>query len=152
MDSQLLGGVPSGFGSAQTYHSARGLSRFRLLSTNQGWRSELWGEHQIDDHAQAARMGPGDEMIEIDKPAEERIDITIIGDIVAEIRHRRDEERGDPDRVRAQIDDMIEMFRDAAQIAHAVAAGIGEGARIDLIDGPHGATRRDQAGRTGFVS
>ena len=40
IDSQLLGGVPSGLGSAQTYQSALSLVRLSRLSANQGCLSE----------------------------------------------------------------------------------------------------------------
>jgi hypothetical protein len=40
MDSQLFGGVPSGFGSAQTYQSARAFVRFGGFP-NQGCWSEV---------------------------------------------------------------------------------------------------------------
>ena len=38
---QLVGGVPSSRGSAQTYQSALGLSAEEADSTNHGWRSEV---------------------------------------------------------------------------------------------------------------
>ena len=42
MDSQLLGGEPSGLASAHTYQSALGLSRLLRLSLNQACSFELW--------------------------------------------------------------------------------------------------------------
>ena len=42
IESQLLGGVPSGLGSAQTYQSAFALVRLCRLSWNHGCLSEEW--------------------------------------------------------------------------------------------------------------
>ena len=63
----------------------------------------------------------GDQRVEIGQRAEDRIDLAIIGDVVAEILHRRGEEGRHPDRVDAQVGDMVESRGDARQIADAVA-------------------------------
>src|SRR3546814_4172210 len=55
---------------------------------------------------------------------EHRVDVAVIGDVIAEIGHGRGIDGRKPDRIHAEIDQMIEPPRDAAQIADAVAIGI----------------------------
>jgi hypothetical protein len=45
----------------------------------------------------------GQQAIEIRQRAEQRIDVAVVGDVVAEVGHRGFEERRDPDRVDAQL-------------------------------------------------
>ena len=89
----------------------------------------------IDDDLHAERVRAGDERVEVGKRAEDRVDVAIIGHVIAEIGHRRPEEGRQPDRLDAQARDMVEVRGDAGQVADAVAIRIGEAARIDLIDG-----------------
>ena len=51
-------------------------------------------------------MRLGDQRVEIGERAEHRIDVAIVGDVVAEILHRRGEEGRDPDRVDAERGDI----------------------------------------------
>src|SRR3546814_19942871 len=78
-------------------------------------------------------MRRGDQAIEIFERAEQRIDIAIIGYVIAEISHWRGIERRYPDRVNAERDEIAKPALDALQVANAVAIGIEERAGIDLI-------------------
>ena len=93
------------------------------------------GPDLIDDDAQAEVMGAGDQRVEIGERAEDRIDIAIIRHVIAEVAHRALEEGREPDGVDAERGDIGKMGGDAGQIADAVAIGVGEAARIDLVDG-----------------
>ncbi len=88
----------------------------------------------IDQHLEPQFVRPRHQCIEIGQRAEDRIDIAVIGHVVAEILHRAGEERADPDRIDAERGDMIEAAGDARQIADPVAVRVHEAARIDLID------------------
>jgi len=79
-------------------------------------------------------MGLGQQPVEIGERAEQRVHVAMVGDVVAEVGHRRFEERRDPDRVDAEGGDIVQAFDDAGQVAHAIAVGIQETARVDLID------------------
>ncbi|MDQ1131880.1 hypothetical protein QE386_000475 [Pseudoxanthomonas winnipegensis] len=91
-------------------------------------------EHLVDHHLQAQRMRLGQQGVEVGQRAEQRIDIAVVGDVIAEVGHGRLEERRDPDRVHAQAGDVVQALDDAGQVAHAIAIGVLEAARIDLID------------------
>ncbi len=79
-------------------------------------------------------MGLCDQRIEVFERPEDRVDIDIVRDVVAEVPHRRREEGRYPDRIRAEPCNVGQTGRYPLQIADAIAIGILKGARIDLID------------------
>ena len=79
-------------------------------------------------------MGLRKQIVEIGECAEARIDAAIIGDVIAEIGHRRGVDGRDPDRVHAEAGQIAEPPLDSLEVAHAVAVGILKGARVDLVD------------------
>ena len=79
-------------------------------------------------------MRRGDHATQVVERAEDRVDVAVVRDVVAEVRHRRAEHRREPDRVDAEIAQVGKTLGDAGQIAHAVAVAVGEGARVDLVD------------------
>src|SRR3546814_2479382 len=105
--------------------------------------------HEIKDQLETDRMRRGDQAIEIFERAEQRIDIAIIGYVIAEISHWRGIERRYPDRVNAERDEIAKPALDALQVANAVAIGIEERTGIDLQKGaPHPHTRVKDPTRT----
>ena len=98
--------------------------------------------HEIDHDPDATVVRPSHELVEVGKAAEDRVDVAVVGHVVAEVGHRRAIKRRDPDRVHAQrvgsaVVEVVEMGRDPGEIAHAVAVRVGEAARVDLVeDGP----------------
>ena len=91
-------------------------------------------QHLVDHHLQAQAMGLGQQAIEVVQAAEQRIDVAVVGDVIAEIGHRRLEERRDPDRVHAQRGDVVQALDDARQVADPIAVGVEVAARVDLVD------------------
>ena len=100
--SQLFGGPPSGAGSRQIYQSRFGLSRDDRLSTNHGCWSEVWFGTKSRISFRPRLVRRGDQSVEVAKRAEHRVDAAIVGNVVAEIRHRRRVDRRDPHRVDAE--------------------------------------------------
>jgi hypothetical protein len=92
--------------------------------------------HEVEDHLEAAAMRRRDQIVECRQIAEQWVDVAVIRDVVAEIRHRRWEDRRDPHRVDAEKDEMIEAPGNAGEIADAVAVAVLKRARVDLIDDP----------------
>ena len=105
----------------------------------------------VQQHAQPELVRPRDQGVGVVERAEQRIDVGVVGDVVAEVGHRRAVDRRQPDRVGAEVAHVLEALGDAAQVADAVAVGVGEGARIDLVDDgrapPGRGHRRIVAGR-----
>ena len=64
------------------------------------------------------------QVVEIGERAKPRIDAAIIGDVVAEIGHRRGEDGRDPDRVNAEARQIVEPPLDPLEVAYAVAVAV----------------------------
>ncbi len=90
--------------------------------------------HPVDDHAQTETVGFVEKGVEVGQRAEDRVDVAVVGDVIAEVGHGRREERREPHRVDPEPDQVGEMGADAVEVADAVAVGVGEGARVDLVD------------------
>jgi len=91
-------------------------------------------QHQVDQHLEPQLVGAVDQRVEIPKRAEHRVHVAVIGHVIAEIQHRRAEERRDPDRINTQIGHVIQPVDDPGQIADPVAVAVLETARVDLVD------------------
>ncbi len=63
----------------------------------------------------------GHQRVEILERAEHRIDVAVVGHVVAHVGHRRLEEGRQPDGVDAERGDMGKPGGDAAQVADAIA-------------------------------
>ena len=91
-------------------------------------------EYHVEHDADAARLCLADECIDILHCAEARVDGAVVGDIVAAIVLRRDEERREPEEVDTEFLQIVELRGDAGQIAESVAVRVIEGFRVDLVD------------------
>jgi hypothetical protein len=89
---------------------------------------------EIEDHLDPARMRLRNQPLEIRQRAEDRIDVGIVGDVVAEILHRRTEYRRNPDRIDTEIHQVRHPLRDPVEVADPVAIAVLKRPRIDLID------------------
>jgi hypothetical protein len=89
---------------------------------------------EIQDHFDAAAMCLGDQPIEVVHVTEDRIDIDVIGDIVAKVGHRRSEDRRNPDRIDAEVDQIGQPAGDSVQISHSIVIAILKRPRVDLIN------------------
>src|SRR5689334_9323334 len=90
--------------------------------------------HDIEDEPDATGMQLIEQTIKVFEGAEEWIDIRVIGNIVAEIEHRRAIYRGQPDRTDSQPREMIYSRKNTRQIADPVSIRILIGPRADLIN------------------
>ena len=75
-----------------------------------------------------------DQRVEVGERAEARIDRGVVRDVVAEVLHRRPVDRRQPDGVDAEPREVVEPAGQASQVADAVAVGVRERARVDLVD------------------
>ncbi len=86
-------------------------------------------DHEVEDQLDPARVGAGQQRVEVGEGAERRIDVAVVGDVVAGVVLRRRIDGGEPDHVNAEGGDVVEPRRDAGQVADAVPVGVGEAAR-----------------------
>ena len=89
--------------------------------------------HVVNDDTELPPMSFVDEPVEGRERAEQRVDVLVIGDVVAEVGHRRSIERGEPEPLDAQPLEVLEPTRDPIEIAGSVAVGILEAPGVDLI-------------------
>ena len=90
--------------------------------------------HDVDDDLQPGCVRGGGHGVEIIHGAQPRIDVAVIDDVVSAVRQVRRVERGKPERVDAEVFEIVDLRRDAGDIAQAVAVSVFEAARVDLVD------------------
>ena len=59
--------------------------------------------HQVDDHAQAEAVGALEHRVEVGERAEQRVDVAVVGHVVAGVGLRRAVERREPHGVDAEL-------------------------------------------------
>src|SRR5699024_6323899 len=89
---------------------------------------------EVDDDLDAELVGTGHERVEVVEGAEERVDVAVVGDVVATVVLRRDVEGGEPHGVDAERGEVGQALGDAGQVTDTVAVAVGPAARVDLID------------------
>ena len=90
--------------------------------------------HEVDDDADAAAVRLREHRVEVAERAEERVDVAVVGDVVAGVVLGGLLERAEPECVDAELDQIVEVRGHAGQVADAVARAVGERARVDLVD------------------
>ena len=78
-------------------------------------------QHHFDDHANAALMGSLEKGFEIVERAVAGMDGGVVGDVVAVVAQRRREKRHEPDGIDPQLLQIVELLREAPEIANAIA-------------------------------
>jgi hypothetical protein len=96
----------------------------------------------VQQDAQAEVVRRGDERVGVLERAEQRVYAGVVGDVVAEVGHRRAVDRRQPQRLDAEVAHVLEVLDDAAQVADPVTVGVGERARVDLVDDAGAPPRR----------
>ena len=147
-DTQSFGGPPP-TPSRHTYQSRFGSSREERAASNHGWRSDVWFGTQSST-TRMSRVAALDEPVEVLERAEQRIDVAVVGDVIAEVGHGGGEDRRQPHRFHPQVAQVVDPRHELAQVADAVTVGVGERARIDDRDRaalPPGRSGRPEAGR-----
>ena len=92
------------------------------------------GQHHVEHHTKPALACLDNQPVGIIIAAEQRIDLPVIGNVIAEIIHRRGKEWRNPHSIDAETGNIIQPLNDARQIADTVSVAILIGPRIDLID------------------
>ena len=88
---------------------------------------------QVDDHLEPELVGPGQQRVGVRQRAEERVDVAVVGDVVAVVVLRRGVERRDPEGVDAEVAEVGQPRGDAREVADAVAVAVRERAHVDLV-------------------
>src|SRR5215813_2683220 len=91
-------------------------------------------DDQLGDHPQASALGVLHEAAKIPHGAEYRVDVAVIGDVVAIVAAGARVEGQQPKRGNAEVVQVIETFGEADEVADAVAVRILERLNMQLID------------------
>ena len=91
-------------------------------------------DDELGDDAQLAPVCLAHEMVEIGARSVGRVDVAVVGDVVAVVAQRRRVERQEPDRVDAEVLDVVELLAEPVEVAHAVVVRIEEGLDVELVD------------------
>jgi hypothetical protein len=78
-------------------------------------------EHHVEHNMQIVLLRLGQQMVEILERSVLRIDCFVVGDVIPEIDLRRWIDGREPDGVHAEMLQIVEVLRDAVQVANAVA-------------------------------
>lgn len=89
---------------------------------------------EVDDHAHAAGVGGGQEVLEVLDVAELGQHRGVVADVVPPVAQRGGEERRQPEAVDAEPLEVVELVDHAAQITHAVGVAVGEAADEHLVE------------------
>ena len=90
--------------------------------------------HDVNHHLKSEPMRLGNQRVKIRQAAVFRVDVAVIGDIIAEILLRRRVERADPNRINPEIGNILKPRGNPRQIADAVGIGILKRTGIDLVN------------------
>ena len=90
--------------------------------------------HQIQDHADAARSGAGHKSQEVVEGAVSRIDLQVIGDVIAVVAVGRGMEGQQPDAGHAQPGEVVQLVRQPREIADPVAVAVAKAFHVHAID------------------
>jgi len=75
-----------------------------------------------------------DEMTEVLTRPIRRVDVVVIGDVVTVVLHRRRVERQEPDRVDAELLDVVELLGQSAKVADTVIIRVEVRLDVQLVD------------------
>jgi hypothetical protein len=90
--------------------------------------------HQVQQHPDATLAGRLDEPEQVVVAAVAGRDPQVVGHVVAGVAERGGEARVEPDRVHAEPGQVVEPGQRAGEVADAVAVGVGERLRVDLVE------------------
>ena len=103
-------------------------------SRNQACRSEVWLGTMSTITLMPRRVQRATISSKSAERAEPGVDVAVVVHVVAAVGQRRGVERAQPYRVHPERSQVRDPRRDAAQVADAVTVGVGEAARVDLVD------------------
>ncbi len=90
--------------------------------------------HDVHHHLEAQAVRLGHHGVEVVEGAEPRVDIAVVVDVIAAVGQLRGVEGAQPDGVHAQVGEVGQPGGHTGEVTDAVAVGVGEAARIHLVD------------------
>src|SRR5690606_35484755 len=91
-------------------------------------------DDQLGDDADAALVRGPHEGLEVAQRAVARMDALVVRDVVPIVTQRRRIEGQQPERVDAEVREVVELRREAGKVAYAVVRAVEKGPDVRLID------------------
>jgi hypothetical protein len=91
-------------------------------------------DDQLDENPDVPRVRGADQLREIVERAVGRVDVAVVGDVVSVVAQRRRKEGEQPEARDADPLQVVELLRDALEIADAVVVAVEERLDVRLID------------------
>ena len=91
-------------------------------------------DDEVHHQLHVPRVQLRDQLVELLERAEQRVDVVVVGDVVAVVDHRRAVDRAQPDDVDTEQLEIVQVVQDPAEVADAVTVAVGEAARVHLVD------------------
>ena len=91
---------------------------------------------KVQDELEVALVGLVEQGVQILKGSEERMDIGVIGNVIAKIGHRRRIDGREPESVNTEPAQIIQFVGDSGEIPYPIAIAIEKTPRVDLINHP----------------
>src|SRR2546425_12374415 len=88
----------------------------------------------VEEHSDPAISGLSNQPVDVAQVTESRLDVAVVGDVVAEVGVGRNRDRAQPDGIDAEPLKVIEPADDTREIADAVTVRVLERPNIDLVD------------------
>ncbi len=89
---------------------------------------------EVEEDFQAEGVGIAQESIEGGEVAEERVDVTVVGDVVAMVGHWGWVEGSEPDPVHPQVAQIVQAGAHPGQVTNTITVRIGKTADVHLIE------------------
>ena len=87
-------------------------------------------EHELADDAEAAAVRLGEERADVGQGPVVGVDAGVVGGVVAVVAARRREEGEQPEGGDAEVDEVVELLRQAPEVADPVAVAVAERADV----------------------
>ena len=91
-------------------------------------------DHELGDDPQIAAVRLADKVLEVVHPPVGRVDVLVVGNVVAVVAQRRGIERQQPQGGDAEVLQVVELAAQPLKVADAVVVGVEEGLDVQLID------------------
>lgn len=91
-------------------------------------------DDEVHDEPHPAGVQACDERVEVGQRAEDRVDVAVVGDVVAVVVLRGAVDGAEPDDVDSQGVEVVQALGDPGDVPDAVAIGVLEGPGVDLVD------------------
>ena len=92
------------------------------------------GQDQLGDHPEAAAVRLAQERPKVAQRSVGRMDLAVVGDVVAVVAQRRRIEGQEPQGGDAELLQVVELLDEPTEVADAVAVAVVEGPHVQLVD------------------